>query len=288
MPSSKVETIMNQLPNDINAQKDTFENNIRKGTQSELNNFTESYREEDKDNLTNETTINASNNDVADSYNGIVCFHCKDSFETQEMFENHKMLCDEDEVMIQAPKKPDTSSKESSNIELINLQFVEKICNVCNKHFESEKHFTEHLSCCKFSQEEHYQVSDKLSSIKDECITYKNVSSIDIVTPIETDKKCGHCEVIYSTKKELLNHIAKCHEGQPLFKCITCNRSYEKWSGLDVHEATHRVDKPYLCDLCGKSFKHSNNLRGHKRIHLDDSKKKRHVCEICRKAFRSR
>lgn len=64
-----------------------------------------------------------------------------------------------------------------------------------------------------------------------------------------------------------------------------CDKSYEKWASLDIHEATHRLDKPYLCDLCGNI---PHNLRGHKRTHLDDSKKKRRICDICGNAFRSR
>lgn len=105
----------------------------------------------------------------------------------------------------------------------------------------------------------------------------------------DQERKCGHCSSSFFNRKDLQNHISEKHSGlQMLFKCGVCDKVYEKWSSLDVHEATHRQDKPYLCDLCGKSFKHSNNLRGHKRTHLDVAKRKRHNCEICGNAFRSR
>ncbi|XP_014297526.2 zinc finger protein 182 isoform X1 [Microplitis demolitor] len=105
----------------------------------------------------------------------------------------------------------------------------------------------------------------------------------------DQERKCGHCSLSFFNRKDLQNHISDKHSGlQMLFKCGICDKIYEKWSSLDVHEATHRQDKPYLCDLCGKSFKHSNNLRGHKRTHLDITKKKRHNCEVCGNAFRSR
>ncbi|XP_063984668.1 zinc finger protein 37-like [Diachasmimorpha longicaudata] len=106
---------------------------------------------------------------------------------------------------------------------------------------------------------------------------------------VRSSRRCGHCSQSFLHRKDLQSHITEAHNGEgALFKCGLCDKSYEKWSSLDVHEATHRQDKPYLCDLCGKSFKHSNNLRGHKRVHLDAARKKRHVCETCGSAFRSR
>ncbi|XP_076667251.1 uncharacterized protein LOC143368428 [Andrena cerasifolii] len=297
--SNKIEGIMmnpnsvtklNCLEN-IGAQRNSFTNNTRKKIQSEWSCLIESYNEENKeDESVSGTTTNEPNNDTKDNDNEIACFHCKDLFKTQEMFENHKMLCDGEEVIIEKEKEIDNNinSKESSDVKVMTVQFVAKTCDVCHERFENDKQFSEHkLSYCKFSQEK-YQAPNKPSTMEKECSIQKDGVGNDAFALAEANKKCGHCEAIYSTKKELLHHIGKCHGGQLLFKCIACNRSYEKWSSLDVHEATHRIDKPYLCDLCGKSFKHSNNLRGHKRTHLDDSKKKRHVCEICGNAFRSR
>ncbi|XP_076750242.1 uncharacterized protein LOC143423062 [Xylocopa sonorina] len=223
--------------------------------------------------------------------NEIQCIHCKGTFKTQEIFEAHKILCDEGEIKIQkvSETKSNKSGEEANNVTVLNFQFVTKSCSICHEHFGSEEHFAEHkLTHCKFRQEQLLNVSNKRIENEESCNVCKDPHIVNNIAPTESNKRCGHCDLVYNTKKELLNHITECHRGELLFKCITCDKSYEKWSSLDVHEATHRIDKPYLCDLCGKSFKHSNNLRGHKRTHLDDSRKKRHVCEICGTAFRSR
>lgn len=44
----------------------------------------------------------------------------------------------------------------------------------------------------------------------------------------------------------------------------------------------------FLCDNCGKWFKNAANLRSHKRTHLDDSLKKKHICSQCTKTFISK
>ncbi|XP_076637970.1 uncharacterized protein LOC143350063 isoform X1 [Colletes latitarsis] len=280
-----ITTKLNYLEN-IDTQKTDFASNVRKEMQSELNNFIESYNKENKEDTSVNKTTNNPNNDATNNINKIACFHCKDSFKTQEIFKNHKMLCDEEEIIIQKQKE---ITSDINNEEEMAFHFVTKTCNICDKRFNDEKLFAEHeFSHCEHYQEKQCQIPDKLSITKEQQNIYEHSLAINPTATVETNKQCGHCESIYCIKKDLLNHIEKCHGGQLLFKCIKCNKSYEKWSSLDVHEATHRIDKPYLCDLCGKSFKHSNNLRGHKRTHLDDTRKKRHVCEICGNAFRSR
>lgn len=52
--------------------------------------------------------------------------------------------------------------------------------------------------------------------------------------------------------------------------------------------ADQKKEDAFLCDHCGKWFKHAANLRCHKRTHLDDSLKKKHVCTQCTKTFISK
>ncbi|XP_026667104.1 zinc finger protein 271-like isoform X2 [Ceratina calcarata] len=238
----------------IMSQEISFTNDLRREGQPNLNELLESQDEG------NETESYPENE--ATMSNEIHPIRCDDTFKRRETFEDHEISFTEEEAQKKEKTENRASTRESSDVK-----------------------FVEHKISCKLHQDEQYEICNVA---RDSCKIYKDAYDANNIVLMETNKRCGHCGSLYSTKKELLNHISKYHDGRLLFKCIDCDRSFEKWSSLDVHEATHRVDKPYLCDLCGKSFKHSNNLRGHKRTHLDDSQKKRHVCDVCGNAFRSR
>lgn len=120
---------------------------------------------------------------------------------------------------------------------------------------------------------------------------------------------------------EKLNYHRKCHKEDRGFNCQECGKEFEKWQGLALHlwrahkmdmelyscnlcdsfrsftaarlhthQLSHKNERPFLCDFCGKGFKTVKNMKNHELQHLaklDDSAKKedKGSCRICKRSF---
>ncbi|XP_012216852.1 zinc finger protein 271-like [Linepithema humile] len=285
MLNSKTKTCLRELESGecSETQSNNFENVTKNIMSSQLSPLIQTCRE--VNNRNNQTIAGEisqiQRGKILDGNQSILCLQCQTVCETQEVFENHKIFCGKNENVpkyITVPKIAETRKYKNEQVSsLLELESSQ----ICNKRFENNQAINK---SAEVSQPLHCTTCNQVFQCQQNYNNHKCLHG----NLTETSKRCGHCKEVYHNRKNLLDHIMESHKGQLLFKCSTCDKTYEKWSSLDIHEATHRIDKPYLCDLCGKSFKHSNNLRGHKRIHLDESVKKRHVCEVCGNAFRSR
>lgn len=282
MLNSKTKTCLRELENGecSETQSSNFENVAKNIMSSQLSPLIQTCREVSNQN--DETIVEEipQKDKILGGNQSILCLQCQTVCETQEVFENHKIFCGKNENVpkyITISKLVETRKYKNGQVNsLLELESSQ----TCNKGFENNQAINNYEICESLYCTICNQVFQCQQNYNNHKCLHGNLT--------KPSKRCGHCKEVYHDRKNLLDHIMELHKGQLLFKCSTCDKTYEKWSSLDIHEATHRLDKPYLCDLCGKSFKHSNNLRGHKRIHLDESVKKRHVCDICGNAFRSR
>lgn len=90
---------------------------------------------------------------------------------------------------------------------------------------------------------------------------------------------CFYCGKTYKTALSLDMHIRK-HEkcNSSLFKCDTCDESFDTKPLLDLHIDKMHV-KDFFCNKCKEAFASKEELKKHCRIHKD------FYCEKCNRSF---
>ncbi|CAN8025050.1 unnamed protein product [Ixodes persulcatus] len=84
------------------------------------------------------------------------------------------------------------------------------------------------------------------------------------------DFACPECSLVCLRWRTMTVHLWRQHLcDMELHCCDQCNfRTYSLSKLENLHKRIHGDERPFLCDVCGKGFKTSKQLRNHKAIHV--------------------
>ncbi|XP_069673314.1 zinc finger protein 189-like isoform X2 [Periplaneta americana] len=94
--------------------------------------------------------------------------------------------------------------------------------------------------------------------------------------------KCNICNEIFATPESLKLHFdvhRPLHTGEMQFHCDVCGKPFRRSGNLKRHALIHTSDWPFKCDVCGKCFTASSYLSSHEHIHNELK------CEVCGRSF---
>ncbi|GBP89283.1 Zinc finger protein 92 homolog [Eumeta japonica] len=79
--------------------------------------------------------------------------------------------------------------------------------------------------------------------------------------------------------------ISSAEDGSPLYGCPECPNAYPQKEQLELHLTVHKIERRFICGICGAGLKRKEHLERHK---LGHNPERPYVCSVCRKGFKRR
>lgn len=95
--------------------------------------------------------------------------------------------------------------------------------------------------------------------------------------------QCDQCDEVFTQRKYLRTHKVRRHK-EKRFKCEveTCAKEFSFPYAFRRHMAVHADERPFICSVCGNSYRTKTYLKSHLRLHTGQ---KPYVCEVCQTRF---
>ncbi|XP_073987182.1 uncharacterized protein isoform X2 [Rhodnius prolixus] len=96
-----------------------------------------------------------------------------------------------------------------------------------------------------------------------------------------TKWRCPECHISCTSWNTVSSHLWREHGIDiELYSCDHCNYKTNSLTRLlNLHRRIHSEERPFLCDVCGKGFKTTKQLRNHKSWHKLKEKNKTEIAE---------
>ena len=105
---------------------------------------------------------------------------------------------------------------------------------------------------------------------------HRRICHDDIKPKTHQCDKCGDC---FTSGTGLKRHKNVVHTDSRPFKCEICSKSFKMLQNLKGHKRTHTGERPYHCDQCEYTCALPSSLRTHKMRHAGEKPFKCDLCE---------
>ena len=163
------------------------------------------------------------------------------------------------------------------------------VCTFCGKPFTQKTHLHSHERTHTGERPFQCEVCGLRFKRKDTARSHRenvhgDIEKVNCVDASSKVFKCRSCEMSFDEESELISHRLE-HSGPKEFKCDECEKEFYTEYALKKHVAKGHNLPQHICELCGKCYVTKQGLGNHMETHLEGQGKK-FKCPICPKAFR--
>ncbi|KAK3096091.1 hypothetical protein FSP39_023082, partial [Pinctada imbricata] len=155
-------------------------------------------------------------------------------------------------------------------------------CSVCHKVCKSAITYKHHMRLHLPNDKKPYQCSICGKG-------YPTAKSLGVHETTHSDKLhafCEYCGKGFKEKRFLATHIRIAHTGEKPYVCQICGKTFFTTGGRREHILAMHNTSSIICELCGKEFPSRARLAAHKSRHKSSDLK--FECEVCKRVFNTR
>ena len=200
------------------------------------------------------------------------CSHCGKKFANKKSCREHEVTVHEDLSNVEFYFKCDFCPKMFSNKSIRDNHLTSHTgerkyqCQFCPQRFKTAGNLTAHLASCHETEETGVEKKFKCQYCPK---TFRFPAQISQHERSHTKEKpftCKICNKGFTVKCNLKQHM-ETHKSlsDRSYKCELCDHRATSLPLLKLHRNVHTGERPFVCDLCGESYKRPSNLRRHKK-----------------------